>query len=271
MILGTDMAHHVRSVFELELAINKAKDEHVECILITPKKHVTTLGYILHACDLSNPTKPFPIYNEWTGRVMEEFFAQSSDEKARGMDITLPEEKTAHIAAFQIGFLRFIRPFFEALNNIKDISMKEQLLHLNSNLQHWLEDRKKRGSGVEEGVVEEKTTSSTPDAPNTAPNTTTSLPHTTPGIQIVQARYGTTSKDVDVTDLIQAMVVQGDDWVCYLSIDKTFNFNKAFTDPAKFRRKYLRLIALVDGKPYTNNIYEMRKTDFFLQSGVKSV
>lgn len=151
MILGTDMAHHVRSVYELELAINKAKDEHTECILITPKKHVTTLGYMLHACDLSNPTKPFPVYNEWTGRVMQEFFAQSSDEKARGIDITLPEEKTAHIAAFQIGFLRFIRPFFEALNNIKDISMKEQLLHLNSNLQHWLEDRKKRGSDVSNG------------------------------------------------------------------------------------------------------------------------
>lgn len=43
------MAHHVRGVYELELAINKAKDEDEECIMITPKKHVTTLGYILHA------------------------------------------------------------------------------------------------------------------------------------------------------------------------------------------------------------------------------
>ena len=149
MILGTDMAHHVRGVYELTLAINKAKDIGEECVMITPKKHVTTLGYLLHACDLSNPTKPFPIYNEWTGRVMQEFFEQSSAEKEKGISVTLPERETANIPAFQIGFIRFIRPFFAALNEIQDIDMSEQLKHLGSNLDHWTKERKKRGSGTE--------------------------------------------------------------------------------------------------------------------------
>lgn len=131
MILGTDMAHHVRGVYELTLAVSKAKAEGMdECVMITPKKHVTTLGFLLHACDLSNPAKPLDIYQEWTNRVMDEFFAQSSEEKSLGINVTLPEKETANIAAFQIGFIRFISPFFETLNQIKDIDMVEQLEHL---------------------------------------------------------------------------------------------------------------------------------------------
>ena len=105
----------------------------------------------LFSSDLSNPTKPFAVYSEWTNRVMEEFYAQSSDEKARNISVTLPQKENPNLAAFQIGFIRFIRPFFEALNNIKDISMTVQLLNLKLNLDHWLEDRKKRGSGVSVG------------------------------------------------------------------------------------------------------------------------
>ena len=149
MILGTDMAHHVRGNFLLQQSVNKAKDAGKECIMITPKQHVTMLGYLLHACDLSNPTKPFPIYNEWTGRVMQEFFAQSSEEKEKGIEITLPEKETANIPAFQIGFIRFIRPYFEALHEIKDIDMAEQLSNLKKNLEHWTNERKKRGSATD--------------------------------------------------------------------------------------------------------------------------
>jgi len=150
------MAHHVRGVYELTLAVSKAKAEGVECVMITPKKHVTTLGFLLHACDLSNPTKPLPIYEQWTKRVMEEFFAQSSEEKELSIDVTLPEKETANIAAFQIGFIRFIQPFFETLNQIKDIDMTEQLRNLSSNLNHWLKERKEGKEGKEKATEEEK-------------------------------------------------------------------------------------------------------------------
>ena len=80
---------------------------------------------------------------------MQEFFEQSSAEKEKGISVTLPERETANIPAFQIGFIRFIRPFFAALNEIQDIDMSEQLKHLGSNLDHWTKERKKRGSGTE--------------------------------------------------------------------------------------------------------------------------
>ena len=34
------------------------------------------LEVMLHAADISNPIKPFHIYEKWADRVMEEFFSQ---------------------------------------------------------------------------------------------------------------------------------------------------------------------------------------------------
>jgi hypothetical protein len=91
------------------------------------------------------------------------------------------------------------------------------------------------------------------------------------GIQILQARWGTTKKDIDVTQQVQELIVQDEDTTTTtrftLSIPKSFNFNQMFGDPAMFRRKYLRIVALVDGEPYVNAVYELRKKDFVLKSG----
>ena len=34
------------------------------------------LNQLIHACDISNPTKPFEIYQLWVDRVFQEFFNQ---------------------------------------------------------------------------------------------------------------------------------------------------------------------------------------------------
>ena len=104
-----------------------------------------------------------------------------------------------------------------------------------------------------------------------SPSVPAAVPPSTPKnrtlrIQILQARWGTTSKDMDVTEQVQQMIAH-DEVRSKLTISKHFNFNKNFGDPAKFRRKYLRLVALVDGEPYINSIYELRKKDFVLCSG----
>ena len=31
---------------------------------------------MVHCSDLSNPTKPLPLYKEWVGRLMNEYWAQ---------------------------------------------------------------------------------------------------------------------------------------------------------------------------------------------------
>ena len=46
------------------------------------KMHI--LKCLVHCADLSNPTKPIPLYEKWVERLMEEFFRQVwdlSDEK----------------------------------------------------------------------------------------------------------------------------------------------------------------------------------------------
>ena len=89
-----------------------------------------------------------------------------------------------------------------------------------------------------------------------------------PSIKILQARWGTTTKDIDVTSLVQKMVtIDPATNKSTLFISKTLQFNKIFTDPAKFRRKHLRIVALIDEEPYINTIHELRKQDFELKSG----
>ena len=44
---------------------------------------------MLHACDISNPTKELFYYHSWTQRVLTEYFAQGDMEKARGMPVAV--------------------------------------------------------------------------------------------------------------------------------------------------------------------------------------
>ena len=60
---------------------------------------IQVLQNMVHCSDLSNPTKPLPLYKEWVDRLMEEFWAQG-DKVTPGTslltprDITLPAGET---------------------------------------------------------------------------------------------------------------------------------------------------------------------------------
>lgn len=43
---------------------------------------------LVHCADLSNPTKPRKLYNEWTNRITEELYRQGDREKKLGMAIS---------------------------------------------------------------------------------------------------------------------------------------------------------------------------------------
>ncbi len=86
------------------------------------------------------------------------------------------------------------------------------------------------------------------------------------GVKILQARYGTSSKDVDVTSIVQNMVDEQN----VLKIPRSLSFNKVFGDPHSFRRKKLRLIGQVNGKPFVDTINEIRWKDFTIDGSVKN-
>ena len=72
---------------------------------------------ILHACDISNPFKPFEIYYEWTDRVLKEFWLQGDQERKLNLPISyLMDRFTVNTAKSQIGFIDVIvQPCFEVI------------------------------------------------------------------------------------------------------------------------------------------------------------
>ena len=43
---------------------------------------------MIHAADLSNPTKPLELYRVWVNLISNEFFQQGDSERESGLDIS---------------------------------------------------------------------------------------------------------------------------------------------------------------------------------------
>ena len=64
---------------------------------------------MLHAVDVSHPTKRWELHQEWAARCMEEFFKQGDKERELGLDISpLCDRDTTQVAQSQIGFIDYI-------------------------------------------------------------------------------------------------------------------------------------------------------------------
>ena len=62
------------------------------------------LQNLVHCADLSNPTKPLPLYRQWTDRIMAEFFQQGDREREAGLDISpMCDKHTASVEKSQVG------------------------------------------------------------------------------------------------------------------------------------------------------------------------
>jgi len=139
-ILHTDMIHHFPMVSELKLLqddhFELLKSSHVEywaSIEIAAMSNVSTgkqtwdmpvealefwkqgeniqlmRKLILHAADVSNPFKPFPICRAWAYLVLEEFFAQGDREKKMGLTVQMLNDRTkVKKSLSQIGFIEFV-------------------------------------------------------------------------------------------------------------------------------------------------------------------
>ena len=56
-----------------------------------------------------------------------------------------------------------------------------------------------------------------------------------------------------------------------LKIPKSLSLNSIFGDPHSFRRKKLRLIGHVNGKPFVESLSEIRWKDYVLDGRIKRV
>ena len=66
------------------------------------------LQNMVHCSDLSNPTKPLHLYEQWIERIMEEFFRQGDLEREQGLDISpMCDRTTANIEKSQVSIAGF--------------------------------------------------------------------------------------------------------------------------------------------------------------------
>jgi hypothetical protein len=114
MTLGTDMKSHFKHFQDfksLVSAIGTSSDLWAE----DPAAMDQLAANLLHAADLSNPCRPFPLARKWAGRVLGEFFAQGDRERAQGLPVSpLCSRDGTLVAASQIGFIDFVvLPYFQ--------------------------------------------------------------------------------------------------------------------------------------------------------------
>ena len=98
-VLSTDMAFHSNHVEFMNNIINKK--------ISNPQDNQEFMNLLIHAADISNPTKPFNVYLKWAKLVFEEFCQQGDKEKALGLNCTC-DRNTVKLSKNQIGFIDFV-------------------------------------------------------------------------------------------------------------------------------------------------------------------
>lgn len=148
-ILHTDMTKHFETVNVMKAMALRHEDKQ-NILNLDDADETTLFFYLLHAADISNPTKPAPICVDWADRCLEEFFAQGDLEKKNGLPVSpLCDRETTFRPQSQIGFIKFvIIPTFTVLADFIPEVNDEILPTTRENLAFWekeksLEDEKK--------------------------------------------------------------------------------------------------------------------------------
>uniref|UniRef100_A0A8C3QIV2 Phosphodiesterase n=1 Tax=Cyanoderma ruficeps TaxID=181631 RepID=A0A8C3QIV2_9PASS len=153
MVLATEMTKHFEHVNKFVNSINKpmASEEtssDTECtanIKNFPDNQTLIKRMMIKCADVANPCRPLELCIEWAGRISEEYFAQTDEEKRQGLPVVMPvfDRNTCSIPKSQISFIDyFITDMFDAWDAFAHLPVLMQ--HLANNYKHWktLDDMK---------------------------------------------------------------------------------------------------------------------------------
>uniref|UniRef100_A0A8C9S176 Phosphodiesterase n=1 Tax=Scleropages formosus TaxID=113540 RepID=A0A8C9S176_SCLFO len=156
MVLATEMTKHFEHVNKFVNSINKplaaleenggnGEEESVKSILTSPENRILVKRMLIKCADISNPCRPLELCIEWAGRISEEYFAQTDEEKRQGLPVVMPvfDRNTCSIPKSQISFIDyFITDMFDAWDAFADLPNLMQ--HLDNNFKYWkgLDERK---------------------------------------------------------------------------------------------------------------------------------
>ncbi|KAE8617927.1 hypothetical protein XENTR_v10009226 [Xenopus tropicalis] len=150
MVLATEMTKHFEHVNKFVNSINKPlaaveenggsieEDEAVKNILTSPENRILIKRMLIKCADISNPCRALEQCIEWAGRISEEYFAQTDEEKRKGLPVVMPvfDRNTCSIPKSQISFVDyFITDMFDAWDAFADLPNLMQ--HLDNNFKYW--------------------------------------------------------------------------------------------------------------------------------------
>ncbi|KAG9341351.1 hypothetical protein JZ751_019457 [Albula glossodonta] len=144
MVLATEMTKH----FEHVNKFGNGDEECVRSILTSPENRILVKRMLIKCADISNPCRPLELCIEWAGRISEEYFAQTDEEKRQGLPVVMPvfDRNTCSIPKSQISFIDyFITDMFDAWDAFADLPNLMQ--HLDNNFKYWkgLDEQKLHG------------------------------------------------------------------------------------------------------------------------------
>lgn len=134
VILATDNAKHFEKVEQVKAIKYSGLDKDG---FFTNKDFIMEI--LLHAADISNPSKSFRIYGKWVDCVMMEFYLLGDKEKKENVQLTEIFKRGNSRAKVQHGFLKyFVEPLFVEIDkNIDGIDFSKQIANIQFNMNHW--------------------------------------------------------------------------------------------------------------------------------------
>ncbi|KAM5187572.1 3',5'-cyclic-AMP phosphodiesterase 4C isoform 5-T5 [Callospermophilus lateralis] len=157
MVLATDMSKHMNLLADLKTMVETKKVTSLGVLLLDNySDRIQVLQNLVHCADLSNPTKPLPLYRQWTDRIMAEFFQQGDRERESGLDISpMCDKHTASVEKSQVGFIDYIaHPLWETWADLVHPDAQDLLDTLEDN-REWYQSKIPR-SPVDTAVSSER-------------------------------------------------------------------------------------------------------------------
>uniref|UniRef100_A0A667XA44 Phosphodiesterase n=1 Tax=Myripristis murdjan TaxID=586833 RepID=A0A667XA44_9TELE len=145
MVLATEMTRHFEHVNKFVNSINKpmaaiedSDSEGQANFRNSPENRLLIKRMMIKCADVANPCRPLELCIEWAGRISEEYFAQTDEEKRQGLPVVMPvfDRNTCSVPKSQISFIDyFITDMFDAWDAFA--SLPGLMEHLSENYKYW--------------------------------------------------------------------------------------------------------------------------------------
>ncbi|CEG47219.1 Cyclic nucleotide phosphodiesterase [Plasmopara halstedii] len=141
MVLATDNSVHSAFLGKLDILVRRATEEGWK--VADPDDDRLVLQMILHAADVSNPSKSLRIYLNWTERIKEEFYQQGDKERELLLPVSIgyDREQPIPLEKMQAGFIiGIVRPLFLTLSHLPCARLNHCVEQLDANLMYWQDE-----------------------------------------------------------------------------------------------------------------------------------